>query len=379
MATQLRSSGRRRLQLGSTSALTASICASVLLVAISGRAGDGPTSSTAHPNDPMFSEQWYLYPPGDEHGAPGSLNAVEAWGHIRPAKPVAVALLDGGVNYKHPDLAANIWKNEREKPNGEDDDGNGYVDDLWGWDFAYEKNDPTSHPVPSIPDQHDHGTALAGLMAAVPDNGIGIVGVGRHVRVMNLRVAGSPEFEVREPVDLQTAFARAVRYAVRNGARVIACAFGQFERPTPDVEAALKEAERAGVLFLKSAGNAGRNIDDIPDYSWLASYSNVLFVGGTTRDGSLAPILNFGRRVGVVVPSSELVYPSFDGYAKFEGPRSSFSVAIVAGVAATLLSQEPGLTPPQVIARLKEASVVEPGMEAKIGGGRLDMAKLFRP
>ena len=87
-----------------------------------------PPGKSPLPNDPMLSEQWYVYPPGDERGSPGSINAIEAWLHIRAAKPVVVALLDLGVNYRHPDLAANIWKNERETLNGKDDDGNGYVD-----------------------------------------------------------------------------------------------------------------------------------------------------------------------------------------------------------------------------------------------------------
>src|SRR4029077_12862817 len=89
------------------------------------------------PNDPLLAEQWYLYPSGDKRGSPGSIHAIDAWRHVRPAAPIVVALLDSGVNYTHPDLAANIWKNERELLNGKDDDGNGYVDDLYGWDFAY--------------------------------------------------------------------------------------------------------------------------------------------------------------------------------------------------------------------------------------------------
>src|SRR5262249_20395018 len=110
-----------------------------------------------------------------------------------------------------------------------------------------------------------------------------------------------------------------------------------------------------------------------------AQFSNVLVVGGTTRDGTLSPDVNFGKRVGIAAPSVDMVYPSFDGYARLKGARTSCSTAIVAGVAATLLSQEPDLTPAQVIARLKKASVIAPGMDGRIGGGRLDMAKLFPP
>ena len=105
----------------------------------------------------------------------------------------------------------------------------------------------------------------------------------------------------------------------------------------------------------------------------------MLIVGGTTRDGTLSPYMNFGKLVGIAAPSVDMVFPSFDGYERFKGPGTSFSAAIVAGVAATLLSQEPNLTPAQVIVRLRKASIVVPGTEGKISGGRLDMAKLFAP
>jgi len=331
------------------------------------------------PNDPMLAEQWYLYPPGNERGSPGSINAIEAWRHIRTAKPVVVALIDGGMNYRHPDLEANIWKNERETQNGKDDDGNGYVDDLYGWDFAYANNHPISRREPKFPDQFDHGTALASLIAAVADNGIGTVGVCRNVKIMNLRIGGAPEFEGEKRVNLKTPIPEAIRYATRNGAKVIACAIYGIRDAEGAVEAALKEAEKAGVLFVRAAGNQHRSIDEDEDYKWLAQFSNVLVVGGTTREGILSPHMNFGKRVGIAAPSVDMVFPSFDGYVRSKGPGTSFSTAIVAGVAATLLSQAPDLTPPQVIARLRDASVLAPGMEGVIGGGRLDMAKLFPP
>ena len=330
------------------------------------------------PNDPMLGEQWYLYPPDDERGTPGSINAIEAWRHIRTAKPIVVAILDAGVNYTHPDLAANIWKNEREMPNGKDDDGNGYVDDLQGWDFAYTNNNPIGRRSLRFPDQIDHGTALASLIAAVPDNRIGTVGVARNVKIMNLRVVGDPDFEGENSVQLETTLPQSIRYAIRNGARVIVCTLGSLD-PERHFENSLKEAEDAGVLFVKSAGNQGRNIDGDPLMKFMTAYSNVIIVGGTIRDGALSRHMNFGRRVGIAAPCVDIVSPSFDGYVRSKGPGTSFSAPIVAGVAATLLSQAPELTPTQVIARLRDASVLAPAMEGVIGGGRLDMAKLFPP
>jgi subtilisin family serine protease len=331
----------------------------------------------------MLAEQWYLHSPGEQDGSPGSLGAIEAWKHIRPAAPIVVALLDTGVNDAHPDLAANIWKNERELPNGKDDDGDGYVDDLRGWDFAYGDNQPTDRRSRMFPEQFDHGTALASLMAAVPDNGIGTAGIGRNIKVMNLRVVGTPEREGQTSAQLETILPKAIRYAIRHGARVIVCALGSLHEA--DFETTLQEAADAGVLFVQAAGNNGKNIDTDDDLhgdgliDFLSRSSNVLIVGGTVRDGGLSPRMNFGKRVGIVAPCVDVVAPSWDGYERLKGPGTSFAAPIVAAVAATLLSQSPELTPQQVIARLKEASVVEPGMEGKIGGGRLDMAKLFRP
>src|SRR5262249_47042609 len=141
----------------------------------------------------------------------------------------------------------------------------------------------------------------------------------------------------------------------------------------------------AGVLFVQAAGNQGRNIDTSKFfnyanvYEFLSRYSNVLIVGGTARDGGLSPQMNFGKRVGIAAPCVDVVAPSWDGYARLQGPGTSFAAPTVAAGAATLLSQEAELTPAQVIARLHEASVLAPGMTGVIGGGRLDMAGLFAP
>jgi subtilisin family serine protease len=338
-----------------------------------------PPGTESLPNDPMLAEQWYLFSAEDKSGSPGGINAVEAWRHIRPAKPVVVALLDSGVNYTHPDLAANIWTNEREMPNDKDDDGNGYVDDLHGWDFAHSNNNPVSRRSLRFPEQFDHGTALASLMAAVPDNRIGTAGVGRNVRIMNLLVASDPDFEGQKSIPLEATLPRAIRYAIRQGARVIVCTIGSLDPPEKHFGISLKEAEDAGVLFVKSAGNRGQSIDDDAVFQFFAPYSNVLVVGGSVRDGTLSPRMNFGKRVGIAAPCVDMVFPSFNGYERFKGPGTSFAAPIVAAVAATLISQEPTLTPPQVIARLRDASVRAPSMEGMIGGGRLDMARLFRP
>jgi subtilisin family serine protease len=367
-----------RTWLGIAVALSRTFC-----VALSSAAWADPPGNGSSPNDPMLAEQWYLFSPSDERGSPGSINAIEAWRHIRPAKSIVVALLDSGVNYTHPDLAANIWKNERELPNGKDDDGNGYVDNLNGWDFDYADNSPIDRRSRKFPEQFDHGTVLASLMAAVPDNGIGTAGIGRNIKVMNLRVVGEPEVEGQTSAQWRRRSRRrsGMPSAMARGSS--SAPWGRSIRPRSN-GTSLEEAEEAGVLFVQAAGNQGRNIDtsEFLNYrrvsEFLSRYSNVLIVGGTARGGGLSPRMNFGKRVGIAAPCVDVVAPSWDGYERLKGPGTSFAAPIVAAVAATLLSQEPELTPAQVIARLREASVLAPGMKGVIGGGRLDMAKLFR-
>jgi len=351
----------------------------LLVTAVSAAVSDQPNL----PNDPLLAGQWYLFAPDGERGCPGSMNALEAWQHIRTTDPIIVAVLDSGVNYTHPDLEANVWKNEEESENGKDDDTNGYVDDVHGWDFVNDDNDPVGSPSRRFPDQFDHGTAVAGLIAAAADNGIGITGIGRNVKIMPLRIVGEPESGSEFHAGPATTLPQAIRYAIRNGARVIVCTLlptrpAKGSVQAASLEASLREAEKAGILLVWSAGNQGRNADT-DEYIQFPRFTNILIVGGTTRDGSLSPHMNFGKRVGIAAPCVDMVFPSFDGYTRSKGPGTSFAAAIVAGVAATLLSQQRDLTPSQVVARLQKAAVAIPETEAVIGGGRLNMARVFSP
>jgi hypothetical protein len=157
-----------------------------------------------------------------------------------------------------------------------------------------------------------HGTALASLIAAVPDNSEGIAGVGRNVKVMPLRILGEPGAGNEYYASLRTTVPQALRYAIRNGAKVIVCACSTLrehpERPDADTpEALMRETEKCGVLLVWSAGNRGHNIDEDPDYTSSAAFSNNLVVGGTTRDGTLSPHMNFGKRVGIAAPCVDMV------------------------------------------------------------------------
>lgn len=317
------------------------------------------------PNDPLLDSQWYLFSPDDPRGTPGSINAIEAWEHVKPAEPVTVAVLGEGLNYTHPDLADNIWMHPNEEWNRRDDDGNGFVDDVHGWDFAAKNGYPASQ---SYLDQEDHGSMVASVIAAVPNNGQGIAGVARNVRLMPVRVLGDGALWQR--------YADGIRYATKQGARVIVCTTS-LSQIVQFIESALKEAEAANVLFVCSAGNRTRyNIDNDEELKPLRKFSNVLIVAGSRKDGRLAP-LSFGSMAQVAAPCDDMKLLSFNDYVPVPHMGTSWAAPIAAAVAATFISQEPDLTPQQVIDRIRRCSVPHETMNGKIAGGRIDMLRVI--
>lgn len=332
-------------------------------------------------NDPMFPRQWHLFGPEDPRGKPGSINAVGAWEFVRPAPPVVVALLDSGVNWHHPDLAANIWENPGEMGrdaemnpkqfNGVDDDGDGYADDYHGWDFASNDYNPNSEPEE---DNVDHGTAMAGIIAALPGNGAGLAGVGRNVRVMPLRVMGDIKASPR------LTYPAAIRYAIEHRARVVvAMSMTREVAEAPEFLEAIREADRKGVLVVLA--HIGRSSDAY--LAPLAVLPNVLIVGACTKGGQLRGDLEGLKSIGIVAPGEDIESTNFGGYGSASsatggGVSTSAASAVVAAAAATLLSQEPGLTPARVKQRMRETARRTPSTHGA-SGGLLDMAAMLRP
>src|SRR5207249_2153722 len=160
------------------------------------------------PNDPSFPELWGLRNTGQNGGTPGAdIHAERAWNVGTGSRTVRVAVIDSGIDYTHPDLAANIWENPGEIPgNGIDDDHNGYIDDVRGWNFVANNNNPM--------DDNGHGTHVAGIIGAVGNNGIGAAGVDWHAKIMQLKFLGA-----NGSGNLSDAI-RALNYAVANGATV---------------------------------------------------------------------------------------------------------------------------------------------------------------
>lgn len=260
---------------------------------------------------------------------------------------VVVAVIDTGIDYTHPDLMNNIWVNRRETGpweappelaargyaykchdkscNGIDDDKNGYVDDVIGWDFV---ND-----IPLPYDTHGHGTHIAGIIAGEAGNGIGTSGVCPSVSVMALKYydnSGSGYNNLSNTV-------RAIEYAIANGAHIINYSGGGSE-PAPTERAAVSEARQAGVLFVAAAGNEGRNNDRVPYFPASYPLDNIVSIASVNKLGRLLPSSNYGKTVHLAAPGLMILSTLPEGkYGTMSG--TSQATAFATGVAALLASQ----------------------------------------
>lgn len=255
----------------------------------------------AIPNDTKFNELWGLHNTGQTGGtADVDIDAPEAWDITTGSSNVIIAVIDSGIAYDHPDLAANMWRNPGEIPNdGIDNDNNGFVDDVFGYDFRSDDSepmDPIDLTASTTGGNPGHGTHVAGTIGAVGNNSSGVTGVMQTVKLMALKAGG---------VDSglpSIAIVEAINYAVRKGARAINASFtrqGECSRVEYD---ALSAANAAGVMVLAAAGNAGSNNDENPVFP--AGYSvttncgpalaNVISVAAITQTGVRAGFSNFG-------------------------------------------------------------------------------------
>jgi hypothetical protein len=261
------------------------------------------------------------------------VNAPEAWASGYTGQGIVVAVLDTGVDRNHADLAGNIWTNAGEIANdGLDNDGNGYVDDVYGWNFANGNNNTL--------DGNRHGTHVAGTIAAA-NNGFGATGVAYNSRIMPVKVlsdSGSGSY---------SGVAQGIRYAVDNGADVINMSLGGGSTDSA-VQSALQYASSRGVIVVMAAGNAGAAQ---PGYPASSATSWGLAVGAVDSSNQMA---SFSNRAGsnssmryVTAPGVQ-VYSTLPngGYGFLSG--TSMAAPHVAGVVALMLSANPNLTDAQV-------------------------------
>jgi len=254
------------------------------------------------PNDPYFPRQWGLHNTGqDANGAPGTadadVDAPEAWEFRTGSVDVVVAVIDTGVDYHHPDLEANIWRNPGEiEGNGLDDDGNGYVDDVVGWDFVDEDADPAD--AYQLGSETGHGTQVAGTVAAVGNNAVGVAGLNWVSQVMVLRIMDA--FGNGDTADA----VRAVAYANQMGADVITMSWED-----DGFSQSLKEAIAASeAVVVCGAGNAGTDNDTTPLYPASYDSPNIISVAASDPDDALPAWSNFGSTSVDVAAPGENIY-----------------------------------------------------------------------
>lgn len=363
--------------------------AEVNLVAQTDAVPDDPYYSSSGSWGQDFRDQWGLH----------TIRAEEAW-EISQGDDVLVAVIDSGLDYEHPDIADNVYRNPGEQglddagrdkaSNGIDDDGNGFVDDVFGYDFADRDPDPM--------DENGHGTHCSGIIAAVTDNGIGIAGVAPRAKILavkNIDRSGNGDLD---------AAAAAIVYAAQSGARVINLSQG-FDGYSQTLHDAVRHAHAAGAVVVVAAGNSAANVGSWYDepfdiVRWPAAAREVMTVAAFDHTGAPASFSNFGTKIDVGAPGGggpddpNVVAPqrsilslysrqtarAFDfpeqvvgeGYYRVSG--TSQAAPVVAGIAALLLARNPELSPEQVRQMIRRGArdVGDPGFDLQSGYGLAD-------
>jgi subtilisin family serine protease len=284
------------------------------------------------PNDPSFGQLWGLNNTGQTGGTPDAdIDAPEAWELNTGSSDVVVGVIDTGVDYNHPDLAANIWTNPGEiAGDGIDNDGNGYVDDVHGYDFSDGDSDPF--------DYHGHGTHVSGTIGAVGDNGTGVVGANWSAQIMALKIfPNASDFNIIQ----------AIEYSANMGVKITNNSWGGGPG-SPALEDAIAYAGSLGQLFIAAAGNGSQDNDTNPFYPASFDLDNIISVAATDHNDLKAGFSHYG------VTSVDLGAPGVNVYSTLPGNNygylsgTSMATPHVSGVAALLLSQYPDLTAAEV-------------------------------
>ncbi len=246
------------------------------------------------------------------------MNMTEAWEIMEGSHDIVVAVIDTGVQINHPDLANNIWTNEVERLGvaGVDDDNNGYIDDIYGYDFVNDS--------PDMIDDESHGTHCAGIIGAVR-NTIGIVGVAPRVKIMPIKFLSASGSGTTE------AAIHSINYAVDNGADIISNSWGG-KGESELMDEAIQRAHNAGILVVAAAGNDSSDNDELPVYP--ANYDNVLAVASTNEDDEISFFSNFGlNTVRIAAPGSH-IFSTIPGSVWAKKSGTSMAAPQVAGALA---------------------------------------------
>ncbi|MBI2026810.1 MAG: S8 family serine peptidase [Deltaproteobacteria bacterium] len=299
-------------------------------------------------SDPEFEKNWGLNNVGQtdvsgQIGKPGSdIDALQAWTQEIGSRAIKVAVIDTGIDYTHEDLVNNIYQNPGElgeytndkgaqafkETDGIDNDGNGFIDDVRGWNFVSNSNDAM--------DDHSHGTHVAGTIGAYGNNEVGILGVTWRVSLIPVKFLSSGGSGTLEDA------VKAIEYAHTLGVHVMSNSWGGggFSQALAD---AIKSASDAGIYFVAAAGNDAGNNDVVPHYPSNYEFENVISVAATDNQDQLAKFSNYGKTTVDIAAPGVSIYSSIPGnnYGYMSG--TSMATPHISGMIALLLSSHPNL------------------------------------
>ncbi len=310
------------------------------------------------PDDPYFGDQWGL-----QH-----IGAPAAWDVNQGSGDIPIAIIDTGCELTHPDLMASLWTNPGEiGGNNIDDDNNGYVDDIHGWDFVDAPSFPSSGDYlvrdndPS--DENGHGTAIAGICGAQLNNGLGVAGLAPGCPIMVLRAGNMDGYLQEDDV------ASAILYALDNGAQIVNMSFGDTQA-SPMLEDVIAYTAQAGLILVAASGNYGNATMVYP-----AAYGAVLNVGASNQNGQRAWFSSYGVSLDLLAPGVGIYSTLREGsYGTLMGGNgSSYAAAFASASAGLVLSKHPDWDANMVISTLKSSCDDYPpsGWDAQSGQGNL--------
>lgn len=306
---------------------------------------------TLTPNDPSYnsSTQWGLF----------QMNAAQAWDFTTGSSDVTVAIVDDAVETTHSDLSGVIWTNPNEVPNnGVDDDGNGYIDDVNGFDVANSDNNPDpDNPISS----YDHGTHVAGIAGAETNNNNGVASIGHNITLIPVKSTNS--------ATAVTHGYEGILYAVAAGADVINMSWGGSGSSTT-AQNIINYASGEGIVLIAAAGN-----DNVSSVFYPAGYNNVISVASTTFGDSKSSFSNYGTWIDISAPGSA-IYSTIPGNGYGTKQGTSMASPQVAGLAGLMLSLNPSLSPADIesciLSTADNIDTQNPSYVGELGAGRIN-------
>lgn len=323
-------------------------------------------SAMTSPNDTDFSTLWGLHNTGQENGnLDADIDAPEAW-DITTGGEVVIAVIDTGVDAQHSDLARNMWKNPNEIPgNGQDDDGNGYIDDVYGYDFANHDAEPL--------DDHSHGSHCAGIIAGIGNNGIGVTGVNWKAQIMSVKFLNS------FGMGTIASAIQALEYAVKMGAKISNNSWGCRNCASQALRDAIQASSAQGHLFVTAAGNFAEDNDTNSFYPANYDLENLITVTATDHNDELSFFSNYGKENVDLAAPGENIYSTLlgEGYGYKSG--TSMAVPYVVGVASLLKACQAEWTFKEIKERLLNTVDSFPALQDKlVSHGRLNAFKAVK-